>query len=127
MNTAAWMSDLFAAIDAKDVARFASFLAPEATFQFGNMPALAGRGSICAMVEGFFQSIGELHHTLLEHWTCGDTLVCHGMVTYHRLDGTELSVPFANIMKCADGQAHEYRIYVDVSALFDTTKHAPAP
>lgn len=118
MTTTAWIDKLFAAIDAKDTARFVAFLAPDATFRFGNLPPVQGRDAIAGMVDGFFQGIRGLSHTLLEHWTHGDVVVCHGTVAYRRLDGKALSLPFANIMKCADDLARDYRIYADVSPLF---------
>ena len=40
-----------------------------------------------------------------------------GQVTYTRHDGSQLSVPFANIFKLRDGLIGEYRIFGDFSAL----------
>ena len=116
--TATWLDSLFAAIDGKDTARFVAHLAPDATFQFGNLPPVRGSEAIAAMVGGFFQAIGGLRHARLEHWTSGKTVICHGTVTYRRLDGGEVSMPFANIMKRDGERATDYRIYADVSPLF---------
>ena len=40
-----------------------------------------------------------------------------GQVTYTRHDGSQLSVPFANIFKLRDNLIEEYRIFGDFSAL----------
>jgi len=117
MESGIWLSDLFSAIDAKDASRFASFLTEDVQFQFGNMMPISGRAAVQAAVESFFQSISSLRHIVHEHWTQGATVICRGTVTYRRLDGKEVSVPFANITKRTAEQMHEYRIFVDVSPL----------
>jgi limonene-1,2-epoxide hydrolase len=89
-------------------------------FQFGNLPSVRGTAQIVAMVDGFFQSIRGLNHTLLEQWSCSDTVVCRGTVTYVRQDAAEVTVPFANLMRLDGGRASEYRIYADVPPLFAT-------
>ena len=118
MNPSDWLDSLFSSIDAMDTPAFVGHLAPDATFQFANLPPVQGSGPIAAMVGGFFQSIRGVRHTLAERWICDDTLVCRGSVSYLRHDGGEVNVPFANIMKLRDGLAVEYRIYADVSPLF---------
>lgn len=114
----AWLDSLFASIDSRDTSAFVSHLTPNAEFIFGNMQPVSGQEQIASQVEGFFQSIRGLHHVLLEHWRCDDTLICRGMVTYLRHDGHEVVLPFANFMK-RDGQlACKYQIYGDVSPIY---------
>ena len=120
MDTGRWLNDLFGAIDTKDARRFASFLTEDVQFHFGNVAPLSGRAAVQAMVEGFFASISSLQHTVHEHWTQGATVICRGTVTYWRLDGTKVSVPFANITKGRGEQVHDYRIFVDVSPLYQS-------
>jgi limonene-1,2-epoxide hydrolase len=116
--TTAWLDSLFSAIDAMDTSAFVGHLTPDAEFRFGNLPAVHGAEAIAAMVGGFFQGIRGLRHTLHAHWSSGDAVICHGMVTYTRHDGSELTVPFANIMRRDGERAGDYRIFADVSALF---------
>jgi len=54
------LQDLFRSIDAKDSARFVRFLTPDATFRFGNAPAIAGHAAIEQAVAGFFASLKAL-------------------------------------------------------------------
>lgn len=118
MTDAEWVASLFRAIDAKDAAAFASHLAEDGEFRFGNLPPVAGREAIGQFVGGFFGSIKSLRHEVEATWRCGDELICRGTVTYARIDGRELSVPFANILHMKNGLAGDYRIFVDASGLF---------
>ena len=110
---------LFAAIDAKETERFLGFLTNEATFRFGSAPAVQGRDAIRAAVDGFFQSIAACRHVLSRTIAEDDVLVCEGEVTYTRHDGTELTVPFANIFELEGGIISAYKIYVDAGALYN--------
>jgi len=118
MNGAEWLRHLTHAIDAKNAAAFAAFLTPDATFRFGNAPAVQGRDAIEAVVRGFFDAIDSLAHELHEQWSIGAVTICTGTVTYTRRDGRSLRVPFANVLKLRGGCICDYQIYVDNSALF---------
>jgi len=109
---------LFDAIDARDIASFGRFLAPDCVFRFGNQPPVAGFDRVLAHVAGFFDSVRALGHELSTVWETADALICHGMVTYTRHDGSELSVPFCNVLKLADGRIREYLVFADTSMLY---------
>jgi ketosteroid isomerase-like protein len=55
---------LFAAIDAQDGAAFVSFLTDDAVFRFGSASAVQGRAAVPAAVEGFFDGIAGLSHSI---------------------------------------------------------------
>jgi ketosteroid isomerase-like protein len=114
----AWWGRVFAIVDSRDAAGFVELLTPDAHFQFGNAPVLAGRDSIRAAVEGFFAAIASSRHRLLGTWNGEGTAVCEGEVTYTRHDGSELSVPFANVFEMRGDKIAAYRIYIDNSSLF---------
>lgn len=118
---------LFAAIDDRDSRRFAALLHPEAVFQFGNAPVVRGSEAIRETVSGFFASIAAVKHELADVWQPPDTLICHGLVTYTRLDGSTLTVPFANVLGLEAGRVRDYRIYVDISALYADAAEVPMP
>jgi uncharacterized protein (TIGR02246 family) len=118
MTDHTFINDLLAAIDRKDAKAFAAFLTPDATFCFGNNPAVAGREAIEAAVAGFFKAIKAVSHCLESQWSSPDAAICTGVVTYTRHDGSTLRVPFANVMKLRPGGIHDYRIFTDNSALF---------
>ena len=51
-------------------------------------------------------------------WTGPGTAVCEGEVTYTRLDGSTLTVPFVNVFELSGAQIRSYRIYIDNGPLF---------
>jgi len=113
-----WIDELFKAIDAKDVERFASFIAPDATFLFGNAPAVTGRPEIREAVAGFFASIRGLSHEVQGVAHEGSQVWSRGIVTYVRHDGSSLTAPFCNYFEMGNGGVRHYQIYVDASALY---------
>lgn len=118
MSTTNWLPKLFKAIDGKDSEAFSQFLADDMVFRFGNAETVTGRKRVVETVYGFFQSIASLRHEILHIWEQGNTVICHGKVTYTRLDGGILSVPFANIFTVKDSLISGYLIFVDISALY---------
>ena len=109
---------LFEAIDNFDTKTFASFLDEEASFKFGNMPAVKGKNAIFEFVAGFFQAIKAIGHTNLEVWELEGIRFVNGTVTYTRLDGSTLTVNFANTFKLNGDKIKDYLIFIDNSELF---------
>jgi ketosteroid isomerase-like protein len=116
----AWWGHLFAVIDARDTAGFLDFLTPDAQFRFGNAPTIVGSDAIGVAVAGFFAAIASSRHQLLGTWNGTETAVCEGNVTYTRLDGAMVTVPFANVFELRGEKIAAYRIYIDNSPLFST-------
>lgn len=114
----ALLHELFAAIDARDSDRFVSYLTPGAEFRYGSAPAVLGREAVREAVEGFFSTIAGLSHSLNFAVSDGDALVCEGEVTYTRQDGSEVTLPFANVLRLEDGLFSSYRIYIDIGPLY---------
>lgn len=109
---------LFRAIDDKDLDIFAQFLADFVSFRFGNAQAVHGKHQVCEVVGQFFASLASLRHEVVGNWNHGDTCISHGHVTYIRHDGSQLSVPFANVFTMQDDKIIEYLIFVDISDLY---------
>jgi uncharacterized protein (TIGR02246 family) len=118
MSTPAWVPTLFQALDAFDANTFASFLAEDATFIFGNAEPVRGKSTIRDGVAAFFTSIAAIRHDVIDTWAVPDAIVSRGVVTYTRHSGTQLQVPFANIFKLKNERIHEYLIYVDNTQLY---------
>jgi len=118
MADTSWLDGLFAAIDARDAERFAGYLTDDVVFRFANAQPVHGRAAAEAAVAGFFGAVRGLRHELTGAWAVDDVVACHGEVTYTRHDGSELRVPFANILRLSGDRAREYRIFADTSALF---------
>ncbi|MGE0682842.1 MAG: nuclear transport factor 2 family protein [Candidatus Binatia bacterium] len=119
METPTWVPMLFQALDTFSTETFASFLTDEAVFVFGNAEPVRGKQTIHDVVAGFFASIQAIRHDLLETWTLPGTVICRGIVTYTRANGSQLSVPFANVFKLKNDLIQDYLIYVDNSQLYE--------
>jgi len=109
---------VFAAIDRKDTAAFVGFLTDDAVFRFGSAPPVQGRKAITAAIDGFFGTITGLSHSLEKVVTVGSTQFIEGEVTYTRLDGTEITLPFADVFEYSGQRIRHYKIYIDINPLY---------
>jgi ketosteroid isomerase-like protein len=111
--------DVFQAVDAKDAARFVSYLTPDAVFRYANNPLVTGREGIQEAVAQFFQAVKSLRHVVSDTWAVNDMVFCKGEVSYVRHNDTLAGpFPFMNLFKMRDGLIAEYLIYVDISPLW---------
>ncbi len=118
MSQPPWLEKLFKTIDAKDAEGFAEFLTEDAVFRFGNGEPARGKKAVRDAVAGFFAGVKSLRHTVRESWSHPDAVVMHGEVTYTRHDGSQLSVPFANVFKLDGRLVREYLVFADASKLW---------
>ena len=118
MTDREWWTSLLATVDAKDVPGFLGYLTDDAEFRFGNGPSVEGREAVGALVEGFLGAIGGTKHVLTRHWDGEHSAVGEGVVTYTRLDGTTLTLPFVNVFDLREGRISRYLIYIDNRDLF---------
>lgn len=119
MDHRSFFDDLFKGIDARDARQFADHFTEDGVFRFGNLPAVSGRSAISGFIEGFFASIGGISHRFEECWSVEPArAVCTGEVTYVRLDGSELAVPWATVSQFEGDLLADYQAYVDPSKLY---------
>jgi ketosteroid isomerase-like protein len=114
----AWLRSLFGTIDAADVSGFCAYLTEDAVFRFGSAPAVQGRAAIERAVRHFFASIQRSRHKLGRVWSAEDAVALEGVVTYTRLDGSEVTLPFADTLVLRADRIAEYSIYIDIAPLF---------
>ncbi len=114
---------LFSAIDRMDAVGFVSHLTDDARFVFGNQPEVRGGDAIRAAVQGFFDLLGGVSHSIGAVVESSGLVALEGTVTYRRNDGSTLSLPFADFLFFRDGRVSDYRIYIDVTPLWAS----PAP
>lgn len=113
-----WWRRLFERIDAKDTGGFLQFLEEDAEFRFGNADPIHGREAIAAAVDGFFQSIAASRHRVEHLWEDPGTRACQGSVRYTRHDGTQLTLPFANVFYMDGERIERYLIFIDLAPLY---------
>jgi ketosteroid isomerase-like protein len=109
---------LFAAIDRRDADAFAAFLTADGEFRFGNAPPVVSRPAVREAVAAFFHAIGGCRHLLIHSWEGPGNVACEGEVTYTRLDGRTVTVPFANVFTLRGGEISSYRVFIDNGPLF---------
>ncbi len=112
------LDELFAAIDRMDADAFNAFLTDDALFRFGSGDPVHGHAAIKEAVNGFWASIAGSRHDIQTVIRQGDTLACEGLITYTRHDGSELTVPFADVFAISGELISEYKIYADITALY---------
>jgi ketosteroid isomerase-like protein len=120
MPSTEWWGALFGSIDSKDTSGFLDFLAEDAEFRFGNGPSAHGRDAVGAAVNLFFEAIRASEHDLVKNWHDDESAVCEGRVRYTRHDGSEVTLPFVDVLHMRGDKVARYYIYMDVSPLFRT-------
>jgi hypothetical protein len=117
----AWLTAMYAAIDALDAKRFASFFAETGSFKFGNGAPAVGRDGVEQYTNGFYTVIAGIRHELVAAWPAdeGRTWLAEGVVTYTRKDASKVSVPFFTVSELdTAGLLVSYRVYADIAPLF---------
>jgi ketosteroid isomerase-like protein len=109
---------VFAAIDRQDTAAFVGFLTDDAVFRFGSAPPVQGRDAIAAAVGGFFDTIADLAHRIDNSVVQGSSQFIEGEVTYTRRDGSQITLPFADVFEYEGDLIAHYKIYMDISPLY---------
>jgi uncharacterized protein (TIGR02246 family) len=113
------MHQVFAAVDAGDAAGFAGFFAPDGHLVFGNDEPLIGRDAIAGGLTSFLSTIGSLRHAVVREWDIEDTCIVELKVTYHRLDGSSVTIPVVSIVRTGQrGLIEDYRVYYDLAPLY---------
>jgi ketosteroid isomerase-like protein len=113
-----WLESLFDVIDAADVTGFGAYLTEDALLRFGNAPPVHGRAAIEQTVRHFFASIRRSRHRIERVWPGADAIALDGLVTYTRLDGSEITLPFADTLVLREDRIAQYLIYIDLTPLF---------
>lgn len=106
------------ALDGKQLEEVLSYLTDDCVFVAGNGEAVIGKENIKQVYEAFFPAVQSTKHDVSDIFEAGDKLVHRGHVTYTRLDGSQLTVPFCDVFKMKGGLIAEYTIYIDWSELF---------
>jgi len=114
-----FLEQLFAAVDSMAPDQFAGFLTDNAVFRFGLAPPVKGKVAIKDAVTAFFGSIAGCKHRLKTSWSGPDSIACEGEVCYTRKDGSEIVLPFADVFELQGNLISAYRIYIDITPLFE--------
>jgi ketosteroid isomerase-like protein len=111
--------DVFAVIDAMDVATLGSLFAEDGRVTFANSAPLVGVEEIRTGTTLFFETIAGLHHTIVNEWNVDGETIVELKVTYDRKDGQQVTIPCVTIFDSDDdGKIDDYRVYFDVAPIY---------
>jgi len=117
MNAITFVKDLYQAVDDKNIERLSHFLADDVCFSLANYPSTKGKAEVLEANKHFFTTIESMQHNLDNIWQIENRLICHGTVSYVRLDKTETKAAFATILSIQNNTITNYLVYADLSAL----------
>ena len=111
--------NVFATIDAMDVATIASLFAEDGRVVFGNGQPMVGVDEIGTGTSAFFDTIAGLHHEIVNEWNVGSDAIVELEVTYDRKDGRQVTIPCVTIFHTdAAGKVDDYRVFFDVAPIY---------
>jgi ketosteroid isomerase-like protein len=113
--------ELFAAVDAGAIDTALRLMTDDVAFRFGSAHPTVGRPDFAANAAAMATLIASLSHELLAVWTTAapdPAVICEMAVTYRRHDGSQLTLPCANVFRLREGRIADYRIYMDVNPVF---------
>lgn len=122
-----FFNDLLDEVDSESAVGFASNFAEDGRFRWGNFPPVDGRTAITEFTQGFFSMVSAVRHQLDNYWPPreGDQPIAmtDGRVTFIRLDGSKVTVPFATRARftlCGTLMT-DYQVLLDPSPLVGVT------
>jgi SnoaL-like domain len=123
-----YFNDLLEYVDRESAIGFASHFVEDGIFTWGNFPTLTGRTAITEFTQGFFSAVESVEHRLNSYHLWGEDLYATttGTVTFTKLNGTTVTVPFATGANFdPDGsKMTNYTVYLDPSPLVGVTTPA---
>lgn len=115
----AWITRMFAAVDAQDIEGNAAFMHPQVRFRFGNGPVLQGTDQLAEGQRQLYGSIRGLRHRLVGIWREGNVVTVEAEATYTRLDGEDVVVPVVSLLRLTGPeQVGDYRVFCDLAPVF---------
>lgn len=119
------VTELYQAVDAKNVDYLDDKIAENTRFRIGNYPAETNKSRILDANRNFFSSINSMRHTvedifsqtIFKEGKSVDKITCFGHVDYVRLNGTEHSVFFSTFLEIENNKINDYLVFADISAL----------
>ena len=111
-------ASLFADIDSMDPDRFATHLADDVFFRFGNADPVRGRDAVRDVWAGFCETVDGVSHEVVEQFESGDATIAESNVTYTKKDGDTVTVPVVTIYRASGELIDDYRVFIDLAPLF---------
>ncbi len=118
-DTYAWYQDYLAALDAKDVEHYGSFLADSCALIMNNAEPVQGKDAVLGGLAEYWQSFGSLEHDLLNIYGTDQAFVLEALNHYTRLDGQAVMLRAVALTDRNEaGEVTSVRLYSDTTPLF---------
>ncbi|HEX8867210.1 MAG TPA: nuclear transport factor 2 family protein [Lentzea sp.] len=115
MTRAEMVRRMCAAVDSGDAEAFGSWFASDATYTFGNAPALTGRAAIIAATAGAAGALPWVRHVVDQVAEVGDQLFCRFTIETAAPDGSPLALPCVTVIWMSGAEIVDYRVHMDIS------------
>lgn len=123
-STIEFLTEYYAAMEAKDTERCRSYYTNDMTVTFANAPKLEGQDAFITTLSGLLDQIESIHHDVIAAWEeDDDVLIFESLGTWTLQDGSSLSIPACSVCRMVDGKFADQRIYVDNAPLFAALQH----
>ena len=116
-NANLFIANLYKSIDQKSTSFLDETLGEGVKFRLGNVDETIGKDAVLAANADFFVSITSMKHTIMDVWSIDNTVICHGKVSYIRLDGSHYSAYFSTLLVFEKSKITDYRVFADISEL----------
>jgi ketosteroid isomerase-like protein len=120
------VTSLFARGEAFDSGGFTEFFIDNPVYQFGNYEPCLDKGAIYHSVEAFFSQVSALYHDIKMMWETDNGVFVEMDVTYWRKDGSEITLPCADIFRFEGEKVAELRIFMDANPVGNASISVPA-
>jgi ketosteroid isomerase-like protein len=87
--------------------------------QIGNAEVIHGKAEFVGALQTFFGSVTSFRHTVTDVWSELDAVIAELRVQYTRLDGSKVTLPCCNVFRVRDGAVADYRVYMDITPVYD--------
>jgi len=117
LDTTQLIQQIHKADEALDVDAFVNLLASDVELRLGSSPSVQGKEQVRQAIAYFFGTIKGIKHRLIQFWEQGDTIIFQAEVTYTRHDGSQVTLPYVDVLERSDGLVKNYKIYIDLAPL----------
>ena len=117
-STLVFLTEYFAAMEAKDYGRLADFFTEDVSLTFANAPTVTGKEVVLAQLAAIGGKVDSLAHPLVNVWQEEDGVVVFEVDSVWRFpDGFEKTIRACSIFTIVGEKFTDQRIYVDNSPI----------
>ena len=114
-----WLQNKYLAVDGRNHAAYANYLADDCVLQFGNNPLATGEDAVLQGIDNFWASIHGLNHNFLNVLGTDHQLVLEALIDYTRADDRVVQIPCVTLIDRNEaGLATSIRIFIDVAPVY---------